>query len=116
MGRASRPKPNRLAEKLRLIRAALGLSQNGMIRRMGLSDELLREEISLFEHGVRVPPLPVLLEYARAANVYVDALIDDTVNLPEVLPAGSKTEGLKIRKAARAASRGTSKSPAKTKK
>lgn len=66
-----------------------------MIRQMGMTDELLREEISLFEHGVRVPPLPVLLEYARAANVYVDALIDDAVDLPEGLPAKSKTEGVK---------------------
>lgn len=116
MGRASRPKPARLAEKLLLIRAALGLSQNGMIKRMGLTDELLREEISLFEHGVRVPPLPVLLEYARVGNVYVDALIDDAVDLPEVLPAGSKTEGVKTRKAVKAPLRVTSKSAAKTKK
>ena len=94
MGRASRPKPGRLAEKVLQIRTDLGLSQNGMIRRMGLTDELLREEISLFEHGVRVPPLPVLLEYARAANVYVDALIDDEVDLPEKLPARAKSEGV----------------------
>jgi len=115
MGRASRPKPTRLAEKLVLIRAALGLSQNGLIRQMGLTDELLREEISLFEHGVRVPPLPVLLQYARAANVYVDALIDDTVDLPEVLPAKSKTEGVKTRTAARTLSTVSSK-PTRTKK
>lgn len=115
MGRASRPKPTRLAEKLVLIRSALRLSQNGMIRRMGLTEELLREEISLFEHGVRVPPLPVLLEYARAANVYVDALIDDTVDLPKGLPASSKTEGVKTRRTAKALSKLTSKSAAKTK-
>ena len=95
MGRASRPKPARLAEKLLLIRTALELSQNGMIRRMGLADELLREEVSLFEHGVRVPPLPVLLEYARAANVYVEALIDDELDLPEKLPAVRKSEGIR---------------------
>ncbi|MDQ5826531.1 MAG: helix-turn-helix domain-containing protein [Chloroflexota bacterium] len=95
MGRASRPKPSRLAEKVLQIRTDLGLSQNGMIGRMGLTDELLREEISLFEHGVRVPPLPVLLEYARAANVYVDALIDDDVDLPKKLPARAKSEGVR---------------------
>jgi transcriptional regulator with XRE-family HTH domain len=116
MGRASRPKPTRLAEKLLLIRTALGVSQNGMIRRMGLADDLLREEISLFEHGVRVPPLPVLLEYARAANVYVDALIDDTLDLPKDLPARSKTEGTKTRMAARTISRVGSKLAPKTTK
>jgi transcriptional regulator with XRE-family HTH domain len=103
MGRASRPKPTRLSEKLLQIRAALGLSQNGLIRQMGLTDEVLREEISLFEHGIRVPPLPVLLEYARAANVYVDALIDDEVDLPAKLPARSKSEGVKGKKTARKA-------------
>jgi transcriptional regulator with XRE-family HTH domain len=95
MGRASRPKPLRLADKLLQIRTSLGLSQNGMIRKMGLVNDLVREEISLFEHGVRVPPLPVLLEYARAANVYVDALIDDKVDLPQELPSETKHEGIK---------------------
>lgn len=95
MGRASRPKPARLAKKILYIRTALGLSQNGMISRMGLRDSLVREEISLFEHGLREPPLPVLLEYARAANVYVDVLIDDDVDLPKELPMERKSEGIK---------------------
>ena len=83
MGRASRTKPARLAEKLLQIRTALGLSQNEMISRLGLTEELLREEISAFERGVREPPLPVLLRYARTAGVYVDVLIDDELDLPE---------------------------------
>lgn len=95
MGRASRPKPKYLAEKLLHIRRALGLSQNGMILKMGLSDLLVREEISLFEHGLREPPLPVLFEYARAANVYVDALINDEVTLPEQVPSPLKHDGIK---------------------
>jgi hypothetical protein len=37
----------------------------------------------------------VLLEYARAANVYVDALIDDAVDLPERLPSAKRSEGVK---------------------
>lgn len=114
MGRSSRPKPTRLAEKLLQIRTALELSQNGMIRQMGLTDALLREEISLFEHGVRVPPLPVMLEYARAANVYVDALIDDAVDLPERIPAKSKSEGV-MRTADRTPPKAASKRALKTK-
>jgi transcriptional regulator with XRE-family HTH domain len=93
MGRASRPKPARLAEKLRHVRTSLGLSQNGMIVRMELDEVLVREEVSLFEHGLREPPLPVLLQYARAANVYVEVLIDDEVDLPEELPSRRKSEG-----------------------
>lgn len=95
MGKASRPKPLRLAEKLLQIRTSLELSQNGMILRMGLGNSVVREEISQFEHGVREPPLPVLLEYARAANVYVDALLDDAADLPTELPARLKSEGVK---------------------
>jgi transcriptional regulator with XRE-family HTH domain len=95
MGRAIRPKPKRLAEKLLQIRTALGLSQNGMIRRMGLSDELTQDYISAYERGVREPPLPVLLEYARSANVFVDMLIDDSLDLPARLPSVKKSEGVK---------------------
>jgi hypothetical protein len=39
--------------------------------------------------------LPVLLEYARAANIYVDALIDDNVDLPARLPSARKSEGIR---------------------
>jgi transcriptional regulator with XRE-family HTH domain len=95
MGRATRQKPKRLAEKLRHIRTALGLSQNEMISRLGFSGEITQDYISAYERGVREPPLPVLLEYARAANVYVDALIDDSVKVPDVLPSPVKHEGFK---------------------
>jgi transcriptional regulator with XRE-family HTH domain len=95
MGRASRSKPRRLARKLLTIRKSLGLSQNELIRRMRLEDDLLREEISDFERGKRVPPLWVLLAYGRAAKLYVDALIDDEVDLPERLPSTSKSAGVK---------------------
>lgn len=95
MGRATRPKPKRLAEKLLQIRIALGLSQNGLIRRLGLSDELTQDYISAYERGVREPPLLVLLEYARAANLYVEVLIDDSLDLPAGLPSVKKSEGVK---------------------
>jgi transcriptional regulator with XRE-family HTH domain len=92
MGRTSRRKPARLAGKLLYIRKALGLSQNGMIRSLGFTGELFQDSISAFEREVREPSLPVLLQYARVAGVYVDALIDDSIDLPERLPANSKYE------------------------
>jgi transcriptional regulator with XRE-family HTH domain len=95
MGRATRPRPERLPEKLLLIRTALGLSQNGMIRRLGLVDDLTQDYISAYERGVREPPLPALLKYAQAAGVYVDTLIDDEVDLPEKLPCQPKHEGVR---------------------
>lgn len=94
MARSKRRKPV-LAEKLRHIRQAMGLSQNQMISRMGLADSLLREEVSDFERNRRIPPLEVILEYARAANVTVEALIDDELSLPVELPSPTRHEGLR---------------------
>lgn len=95
MGRAPRPKPARLAEKLTHIRNALGLSQDEMLVRLGLSDTegMFRSSVSGYERGTREPPLLVLLEYARAANVSVESLIDDTLDIPDKLPASPKSEG-----------------------
>lgn len=101
MGRASRRKPLRLAKKLLHIRKSLELSQNEIIKRMSLRDELLREEISDFERGKRVPPLPILLEYAHIAGVYLDVLVDDELELPEMLPAKPKSEGIRRKKSSR---------------
>jgi transcriptional regulator with XRE-family HTH domain len=95
MGRARRPQPNRIAEKIAEVRQKLGLSQNGMIRRMGLADEVTQAEISAFERGIRVPPLPVLLKYAKTSNVFLEVLVDDELNLPSKLPSPMKHEGIK---------------------
>src|SRR5687768_5505402 len=89
MGTKRRPRPARLSEKLLEIRSKLGLSQNEMIRRMGLTGKLVQAEISAYEHGLREPPLYVLLQYARATNLLVEWLIDDKIDLPENLPAES---------------------------
>lgn len=101
MGRVARPKPARLAEKLLRIRAALGLSQNGMLSRLGLDEKLFRSAVSGYELGTREPPLPVLLKYAAAAGVWVDVLIDDGLDLPAELPCTSKHAGIKRAVAAR---------------
>lgn len=95
MGRSSRPRPARLAEKLLRVRNALGLSQNQMLRHLGFDDDLFQGSVSGYELGTREPPLAVLLQYARAANVYVEALIDDELDLPERLPSGRKSEGMR---------------------
>jgi transcriptional regulator with XRE-family HTH domain len=95
MGKQTRKRPERLAEKLFEIRNKLGLSQNEMVRRLGLSDEIERDYISKFERGTLEPTLWVLLQYARSANVYVDALIDNDLDLPEKIPAKPKSEGVR---------------------
>lgn len=87
MGRATREKPTRLAEKLVKIRQTLGLSQDEIIRYMGLTERLSRDDISKYERGLREPSLPVLLHFARVAGVCLDALADDNLELPERLPS-----------------------------
>lgn len=87
MGRASKRRPNRLAEKLLHVRLTLGLSQNELIRRLEVSDELMQASISGYELGTRTPPLHVVLKYAQAAGVCMDVLVDDELDLPAKLPA-----------------------------
>ncbi|MFL6209828.1 MAG: helix-turn-helix domain-containing protein [Pyrinomonadaceae bacterium] len=86
MGRAARLRVNRLAEKLLHVRRSLGLSQNELIKRMGLKDVIYQSSISGYESGEREPPLPILLQYARVAGVCLDWLVDDEQNLPAKLP------------------------------
>ena len=97
MGTRSREKPVRLAEKLVRIRRILDLSQDGIIRRMGVAEKITREDISKYERGLREPSLLVLLEYARAARVWVDVLIDDSLDLPEKLSSTPKSAGLPVK-------------------
>ncbi len=97
MGRKPRQKPNRLAEKLAQIRAGLGLSQNEMIWRLGAEDTLTQNRISDYELGVHEPSLITLLAYARAANVAMEAIVDDELDLPAKLPAKTKHEGVRWR-------------------
>lgn len=86
MGRKPRVKPERLAEKLRTIREALGLSQGQLVRRLGAEDLIDAKHVSKFELGEREPSLLVLLRYARTAGVSMDVLVDDELDLPVRLP------------------------------
>jgi transcriptional regulator with XRE-family HTH domain len=90
MGRKPRPTPARLAEKLLQIRNVLGLSQSEMFWRLGVEDLISYKQISKYELGITEPPLPVILQYARAANVSTDVLIDDALDVPSKLPAKLK--------------------------
>jgi transcriptional regulator with XRE-family HTH domain len=100
-----RTKSARLAEKLLRIRVELGLSQSGMLEQLGFSEELFRSNISQYELGTREPSLPVLLQYARAANVWVDVLVDDELDLPDELSSRKKSEGVRRNSAPRSRKR-----------
>ena len=93
MGKAARRRPARLGEKLLQIREVLGLSQNEIIKHLGLTEVISRDNVSAYELGRREPSLLVLFEYARAAGVCVDILIDDKSDLPKKLPSLPRHKG-----------------------
>lgn len=94
MGKATRERPKRLAEKLLAVREKLGLSQNEMVRKMGLDDAVPRDYISKYERGTLQPSLIVLLAYAKAAAGgdagaagYLEIFVDDSLEMPKRLPS-----------------------------
>lgn len=83
MGREKTAKPNRLAEKLKQIRLALEMSQEGMaqaLERQGV--KAYKASVSFYELGERAPNLLVVLAYARIAGVSMETLVDDELDLP----------------------------------
>jgi transcriptional regulator with XRE-family HTH domain len=92
-------KPKRLPQKLLQIREELGLSQNGLIKHLGLTGQLSQGKVSEFETGRREPSLLVLLKYARGAGIAMELLVDDELDLPVKLPTKPKREGKPYRSA-----------------
>jgi transcriptional regulator with XRE-family HTH domain len=87
MGSARRPRPARLAIKLKEIRAKLDLTQEEMVEGLSIAKVRLKPgHVSEFESAKREPPLPVLLQYARLAGVPMELLVDDGLDLPAHLP------------------------------
>lgn len=97
MSNGKRPRPQRLAEKLLEIRQKIdgGISQNVLIRKMGMEEVLEKERISKYERDILEPPLHVICAYADLANVYLEAIVKDELNLPDELPSKIKSEGIK---------------------
>jgi transcriptional regulator with XRE-family HTH domain len=94
-------RPRRLPEKLLDIRVRLGLSQGEMSRRLG-GEDTDRAYISKYERGVLEPSLVILLEYARAISTtgrgeFLEMLINDSMDLPERIPADPAKWGNKRR-------------------
>lgn len=93
MGLASRRRPQKLAAKLKQIRTSLKLSQNEMLRKLGLENEMHRERISKYERGVLEPPLHVLYAYSEISNIYMEVFVKDEVDLPVTIPSPVKFNG-----------------------
>jgi len=99
MGRASRRRylPTRLGVKFLQIRSALNLTQESMLERLKLLPEITQSNISAYERGTKEPPIFVIIRYAEIANVWVDVLVKDSLDLPNTIPSARKHEGVKRR-------------------
>ncbi len=95
MGTSRRPRPARLATKLRQIRMNLGLTQQQMFERLGDTGTPLRVgHVGEFETDRRVPTLQVALAYARAAGVSMEVIVDDKLDLPDHIPHIPEADGV----------------------
>jgi transcriptional regulator with XRE-family HTH domain len=86
MGQSPRPRPKRLAAKLRQLRGMLELSQEQMAE--AVRSEELRPQpghVSEFESGKREPSLLYVLAAARLARIPMESLVDDKLDLPDDL-------------------------------
>lgn len=97
MGRASRRRymPARLGEKFLQIRTALELTQESMLARLELPTEITQSNISAYERGTKEPPIFVIMKYAKVANVWIDVLVEDTLDLPSRIPTSHKHQGIR---------------------
>jgi transcriptional regulator with XRE-family HTH domain len=104
MGKRARYIPVRLPEKLIRIRKALDLTQQEMLERLDLPEGILQTSISQYERGKIEPPIFVLLRYADVANVWLEVLLRDQLDLPNKLPSAVKHEGVRITAASKSGS------------
>jgi transcriptional regulator with XRE-family HTH domain len=82
MGHAKN-RPQRLAEKLLQIREALGLSQKEMAERLNerAGVKITYRNVSKYERGKSVPYNEIVLAYARLANVEMNQIVDDDLDI-----------------------------------
>lgn len=116
MGRASRHIPSRLGEKLLCLRNSLGLTQELMLKRLDLPSEIQQTSISQYERGKIEPPIFVLLRYAEVANVWLEVLLRDELNLPDDIPARTKSEGVRRKARSKSNSSPAPQAPARRKR
>jgi transcriptional regulator with XRE-family HTH domain len=96
MGQSPRPRPKRLATKLRQVRTLLDLTQEQMAEALKhIESPPQSGHISEFENGRREPSLLFLLAVARLAGVPMEMLVDDELDLSERLPATPKSESVR---------------------
>jgi transcriptional regulator with XRE-family HTH domain len=116
MGRAARHIPSRLGEKLLGLRNSLCLTQEQMLKRLDLPGEIQQTSISQYERGKIEPPIFVLLRYAEVANVWLEVLLRDELELPDKIPAKPKSEGVRRKTQPKTKSKPAHQAPARRKR
>jgi transcriptional regulator with XRE-family HTH domain len=85
VGQGRRPRPKKLAKKLRAIRIRLDFTQEQIAKRLieHRADKTLHSGyIAEYESGKREPSLLTLLAYSEITGLSVNVLIDDRLDLP----------------------------------
>jgi transcriptional regulator with XRE-family HTH domain len=95
--------PKRLGAKLRQIRMALGLTQEEFLKQLALPPVITQSTISAYERNAKLPPYFVLARYGDLANVWIDVLVLDSLDLPLTVPSPTKSKhgGTKVYKVQR---------------
>jgi transcriptional regulator with XRE-family HTH domain len=90
-----RPRPRRMASKLREIREKLELSQSQMLARLDLKEKMHYGRISQYENDEREPSLITVLAYAHVAGVHLEDIVSDDLDLPSKIPGNVNYQGLR---------------------
>ena len=90
-----RPRPRRMASKLREIREKLELSQSQMLARLDLKEKMHYGRISQYENDEREPSLITVLAYAHVAGVHLEDIVSDDLDLPSKIPGNVNYQGVR---------------------
>jgi hypothetical protein len=66
-----------------------------MPERTGLPPEFLQSNISAYVRGTKEPPICVIMKYDEVADVWIDVLVQDSLDPPNIIPSNQKHDGLK---------------------
>ncbi len=84
--------PKRMGVKLRQIRLSMGLTQEEMLKLLNLPPVITQSTISAYERNSKLPPYFVLSRYGDIANIWIDVLVRDSLDMPERIPSPTKTK------------------------
>jgi transcriptional regulator with XRE-family HTH domain len=84
--------PRRLGSKLRQIRRAMGLTQQEMLKLLDLPPVVSQSTLSAYERNAKLPPYFVLARYGDIANIWIDVLVRDSLDMPDKIPSMTKTK------------------------